>query len=148
MEKECPFCIAPEIGARTIVKNDLAFAFLTYIPVVTGHVLISPIRCVPRFDDLTDLEKEAIFDLRKKVKNVLIKTFGAEGFNYAWNEGKVGGQSVPHFHLHMVPRKKGDTGVYGYEPRNFFYRTGVSEARKIVPEKELERIAEDIRKEL
>ena len=47
-----------------------------------------------------------------------------EGFNFAWNEGSVAGQTVPHFHLHIVPRKKRDAGITEYEPRVFLYRPG------------------------
>jgi diadenosine tetraphosphate (Ap4A) HIT family hydrolase len=66
----------------------------------------------------------AIEELRKKMRLALKEAFQAEGFNYAWNEEKIGGQSVPHFHLHVVPRKEGDKGTYKYEPREFLYRPG------------------------
>jgi len=66
------------------------------------------------------------FDLRSKLGKAMTKVFEAEGFNYAWNEGEVAGQFVPHLHLHMLPRKKGDKGIYKYEPRKFLYRTGTS----------------------
>jgi hypothetical protein len=75
----------------------------------------------------------------------LKKAFGAEGFNFAWNDGKNCGQSVPHFHLHIVPRKEGDAGVYEYEPRKFLYRPGEREA---TPEEELKMVAEIIKENL
>ncbi len=118
----CAFCNNPDLEARIIIKNELAFAFPTNMPIVRGHVLISPIRHVQYYEDLSPDEKAAIEELRLKLKTALQKIFGAEGFNYAWNENKVGGQSVPHFHLHMLPRKEGDAGVHQYEPREFIYR--------------------------
>ena len=105
--------------ARTIIKNDLAFAFPTYIPITPGHTLICPIRCVATVGELTRDELLSIFDLRKALGHALTRTFDADGFNYAWNEGISAGQDVPHVHLHMVPRKKGDAGIYEYEPRKF-----------------------------
>jgi len=87
-------------------------------------MLVAPIRCVSSFDELTPEETSAILELRKKIKNALIKTFGAEGFNYAWNEGELAGQGVHHLHLHIVPRKKGDKGILKYDPRKFIYRPG------------------------
>lgn len=130
----CIFCENPNIKARTIIENDEAFVFPTNIPIVPGHVLISPKRHVKKYEDLTASEKIAIEELRVKIKDGLIKAFGAEGFNYAWNEADVAGQSVPHFHLHMLPRKAGDTGIYKYEPREFLYRPG---SRMDSPEEEL-----------
>ena len=81
-------------------------------------------RHVQYYEDSTREEKIAIEELRNKLKHALKKVFNAQGFNYAWNEEKIGGQSVPHFHLHIVPRKDGDQGVYQYEPREFLYRPG------------------------
>ncbi len=83
-----------------------------------------------------------MFDLAETVKGALKKSFGAEGFNHAWNEGVLAGQSVPHFHLHVVPRIEGDTGVLKYEPRDFLYRPGSREAS---PEAELQAVAGMIR---
>ena len=91
-------------------------------------------------------EKIAVEDLRIKIKHALIKCLKAEGFNYAWNEEEIGGQSVPHFHLHIVPRKEGDAGIYEYEPREFIYRPG---PRTVLTEQEeLNEIAELIKKAL
>jgi histidine triad (HIT) family protein len=142
---KCVYCEKPEIQERTIIKNELAWAFPTNIPIVPGHVLISPIRCVAKFEDLTGEEKAAIFDLQAKLKVALTKLFGAQGFNIAWNEGKLAGQSVPHFHLHVLPRKEGDTGITEYEPRKFLYRPG---ERETTPEEELAEISKLIKDNL
>jgi len=141
----CVYCEIPAIKERMIIGNDLAWAFPTNIPIVPGHVLIAPVRCVALFEDLTDKEKIAIFDIRNRLKKAITKLFQAEGFNYAWNESEVAGQSVPHFHLHMLPRKKGDDGITEYEPRKFLYRPG---SREQSPEEELRAISEIIRNEL
>lgn len=131
---KCVYCELPEIKERTVVENTLAWSFLTNIPIVPGHTLVAPKRCVAKYEGLTLEEKEEIEKLRIKICTALKKTFGAEGFNFAWNEGKDSGQSVPHFHLHILPRKKGDTGIYEYEPRKFLYRPG---ERETTPEEEL-----------
>lgn len=131
---DCPFCSMYEKNERVILKNDFAWAFPTNIPVVPGHILVSPIRHVGTFEDCTIKEQAAIFDMYGKMKKALEKTFYAEGFNIAWNENRVAGQSVPHFHMHILPRKEGDTGITEYEPRKFLYRPGEREA---TPEEEL-----------
>lgn len=114
----------PKIKSRLIVENELAFAFPSKMPIVPGHTLICPKSYVSKIDDLSDDELHAILLLQKKLKQAMIKAFDAEGFNYAWNEGKIAGQSVNHLHLHMLPRKKGDSGIFEYEPRKFLYRPG------------------------
>jgi diadenosine tetraphosphate (Ap4A) HIT family hydrolase len=119
---DCPFCTNQEVKDRTIIKNDLAFAFPTNTPIVPGHILICPKRHIQYYEDATPEEKSAIEELRIKLKKALKASFDAQGFNWAWNEEKIGGQSVSHFHLHIVPRKEGDHGVYQYEPREFLYR--------------------------
>lgn len=144
-KKECVYCTLPEIKEREIVRNELAWAFPTNIPIVPGHVLICPIRCVAKFEDLTEEEVKAIRDLQKRLKDALIKLFGSTGFNYAWNDGENAGQSVPHFHLHMLPRKEGDTGITEYEPRKFLYRPG---SRETTPETELTSVVENIKRNL
>ncbi|HEV8052891.1 MAG TPA: HIT domain-containing protein [Parachlamydiaceae bacterium] len=112
----------PSIKDRTVTRNHLAFSFLTHMPIVPGHLLICPIRVVESCEELTNEEWKAIFDLQRQVCQALKKTFDSEGFNFAWNMGENAGQSVPHYHLHVVPRKKGDAGILEYEPRVFLYR--------------------------
>lgn len=142
-QNDCVFCELPEIKERVVAKNSLAFAFLTNIPITPGHTLISPVRCVATFDEMTKKEVVAVFELRDKLVPVLRKVFGAEGFHFAWNEGKVAGQSVPHFHMHVVPRKKGDEGITEAEPRKFLYRPG---SRENSPESELKIVTNMLRK--
>lgn len=132
----------PRIKERIIIRNPLAFSFLSHMPIVPGHVLICPIRVVGSCEELTFEEWQAILELQRQVCHALKKTFAAEGFNFAWNMGEIAGQTVPHFHLHIVPRKLGDSGILEYEPRVFLYRPG---SRAASPLKELQQIAELIR---
>jgi len=141
----CAFCDRAEIRGREIQRTDLAWAFPTNIPIVPGHILICPIRCVKTFESLTGAEIKAIFDLLAVIKAALVREFGAEGFNCAWNEGAVAGQTVPHLHLHVVPRQKGDAGIYHYEPREFLYRPGT---RQTSQELELQDVAAAIRRHI
>ena len=142
-KENCVFCTNSDVKDREIIRNEYAWAFPTNIPIVPGHILICRRRCVDNFNDLTTEEVTAIFDLQKKLKKSLQETFNAEGFNYAWNEGEVGGQAVPHFHLHMLPRTTGDTGITQYDPRKFLYRPG---SREQSPEQELTSVVEQIKK--
>jgi diadenosine tetraphosphate (Ap4A) HIT family hydrolase len=139
----CVFCTLPEIKDRQILEeNNLAWAFPTNIPITQGHTLVVPKRCVSTFEDLTAEEILAVFTLAKKITNALRKVYGAEGFNFAWNQEKLAGQAVPHFHLHILPRKEGDTGLLGYDPRSFLYRTG---DREPLPEAEILKMRDEIK---
>lgn len=145
LNKNCAYCTIPEIKNRMIVENKHAWAFPTNIPIVPGHLLIAPKRCVAKFEDMNKSEVEAVFSLLRKLKTALNRTFNTIGFNIAWNEGELAGQSVPHFHLHVLPRKDGDTGITKYEPRKFLYRPG---SREATPEKELRAVAKLIKNNL
>lgn len=140
---ECVYCELPEIKERIIVSTKYSFAFPTNIPIVPGHTLVCPLRCVKNLEDLSKEELFDLFGLISKIKKSLIKTFNAEGFNYAWNEGKLAGQNVNHLHIHVLPRKTGDTGITQYEPRQFLYRPG---NRKITPESELKEVTKLIKR--
>jgi len=141
----CPFCSRDSLATRIIAENESALAFPTNIPIVPGHVLVVPKRHVERYEELTPGEKDGIETLRTRLTRALATSFSATGFNYAWNDGAVAGQSVPHFHLHVVPRKEGDAGVHQYEPREFLYRPG---SRDLSPDAELEEVAKEIRSAL
>ena len=120
----CVYCNLPEIKERKIIENNLAWAFPTNIPITPGHTLISSIRCVKTLHELTIDERLAILNLADIIMDALKKTYKAEGFNCVWNQEKLAGQTVPHFHLHIIPRKDNDTGLLGYDPRSMLYRTG------------------------
>jgi len=132
----------PTIADRMVAENLLAIAFLGKMPIVPGHMLICPKREVAKSEQLTPEEWNAILQLKEAVCKKLTHVFQAEGFNFAWNEGELAGQSVPHFHLHILPRKAGDAGILEYEPRMFLYRPGI---RDISPQEELSSIARLLR---
>lgn len=120
-------------------------AFPTNIPITPGHTLICPTRHIAKIDQLSDDELKAIRNIIVRLKNGLKKSLNAEGFNVAWNEGSMAGQSIDHLHIHMVPRKTGDAGIYEYEPRKFLYRPG---SRNVSSVQELQEVAKLIKKSL
>lgn len=140
--KLCPFCTDKNIKERLIVQNKYVWVFPTNIPIVPMHTLITPARHVSRMTELTDEEHTAMFEMVKRLSEAFAKHFEAEGFNYAWNEGRLSGQSIEHLHLHILPRKTGDSGVTEYDPRKFLYRPG---SRETTPESELRTVSEAIR---
>lgn len=144
-ENKCVFCTKSEIKERMIIDNQYAWAFPTNIPITEGHVLISPKRCIKTLEGLSRDERLAILELTDIVMNALRKTYKAEGFNCVWNQEKLAGQSVPHFHLHVIARKEGDEGLLGYDTRSMLYRTGDREPRS---EEDLQKIASLIKENM
>ncbi|HSX37812.1 MAG TPA: HIT domain-containing protein [Chlamydiales bacterium] len=128
----------PTVADRMVAENKLAIAFLGKMPIVPGHTLICPKREIAKSEELTFEEWRDILELKELICKKLTDVFQAEGFNFAWNEGELAGQSVAHFHLHVLPRKTGDAGILKYEPREFLYRPGI---RDISPQEELTSIA-------
>lgn len=140
---DCPFCDIESLKPRLIYKDDFVLAFPSNIPIVPGHIIVCPVRHISKIDEISNEEIIKIKDFIILLKNSLKKSLDAEGFNVAWNEGSMAGQSVNHLHIHVVPRKIGDAGIYEYEPTKFLYRPG---SRAESPEVELSEIAELIKK--
>ncbi|KAJ6141904.1 hypothetical protein N7497_011003 [Penicillium chrysogenum] len=73
-----------------------------------GHVLVSPRRVVPRVTDLTPAETSDLFLTVRRVGRMVERVYGATSLNIAIQDGAHAGQSVPHVHAHIIPRKAAD----------------------------------------
>ncbi|XP_065066823.1 bis(5'-adenosyl)-triphosphatase-like [Rhopilema esculentum] len=89
-------------------RSKLSFAFVNIKPVVPGHVLVSSIREAPRFSDLSHDEVADLFISSQKVSNVVKDVYNATSLTLAVQDGPDAGQTVPHVHVHILPRLKGD----------------------------------------
>ena len=86
-----------------------AVAFVNLRPIVPGHVLVMPKRIVPFLADLSEEEYLEMWTLVRQVQTVLKDAYkGTSAFNVAVQDGKAAGQSVPHVHIHILPRTGGD----------------------------------------
>jgi bis(5'-adenosyl)-triphosphatase len=77
-------------------------------PILPGHVLVSPRRVVPRVTDLTPAETSDLFLTVRRVGRMVERVYGASSLNIAVQDGVHAGQSVPHVHAHIIPRKASD----------------------------------------
>ena len=120
---DCVFC--QRENNEVLASNISAYAIYDRFPVTELHVLIIPVRHVGSYFDLSKAEHEAchalVFDQQKRLTE-LDPTIS--GFNVGMNVGRDAGQTVMHCHLHLIPRRKGDTA----DPRG-----GV---RGVIPEKQ------------
>jgi len=102
----CPFCSLPP--ERIIDSNELALIIRDGFPVSKGHTLIIPKRHVGSWFDTSADERIALFALLDHVKMILDHEFKPDSFNIGINDGAAAGQTVPHLHIHLIPRYKGD----------------------------------------
>jgi len=117
----CPFCTLP-VG-RIIDSNDHGMVVRDGFPISAGHTLVIPKRHIGSFFELTADERQSLLGLLDTAKEVLDAELRPNGFNIGINDGPAAGQTVPHLHIHLIPRYQGDLA----DPRG-----GV---RWIIPEK-------------
>ena len=91
-----------------IAANDLAFAIRDGFPVSDGHTLVVTRRVVASWFDATPAERAALLDLVDEVRRRLDETHRPDGYNIGVNVGDAAGQTVPHLHVHVIPRYRGD----------------------------------------
>ena len=106
MPKSCPFCALPQ--ERIIDSNDLALVIRDGYPVSPGHTLVIPKRHIGSWFEITPEEQGAMLDLLGRAKAVLEEEFKPDGYNIGINDGPTAGQTVPHLHMHLIPRYKDD----------------------------------------
>jgi bis(5'-adenosyl)-triphosphatase len=97
------------ISPNEIFFNSLySYGLVNLKPVVPGHVLVIPKRIVSRFHDLS---KEEVCDLwlsAQEIGSVIEREYSAESLTFTIQDGSSAGQTVPHVHIHIIPRIKGD----------------------------------------
>lgn len=117
----CPFCAIP--SERIVLSNLHGVVIRDGFPISPGHTLIIPRRHVGSFFDIDSIEREVLMALLDEAKRRLDKEFKPNGYNIGINDGAAAGQTVPHLHIHLIPRFENDRS----DPRG-----GV---RWIIPEK-------------
>lgn len=96
-------------ASHIFYRTSLSAAFVNLRPIVPGHVLIMPERIVPTMEELTEEEYVDLWKSVRIVQGVLKEHYqGTSAFNVAVQDGRAAGQSVPHVHVHILPRKGGD----------------------------------------
>ncbi|MFZ2259059.1 MAG: HIT family protein [Clostridiaceae bacterium] len=122
---ECIFCKL-STGPH-VMENDFFYGNFDKYPVTEGHLLVIPKRHIETLFELTAAERTALLELIEQSKDFLQKTYHPDGFNFGVNQGEAAGQTIPHLHLHIIPRYFGDLkdpegGVRGVIPEKQKYR--------------------------
>lgn len=107
---DCVFCriAAGLLPAHRLYEDERVFAFLDIQPGASGHALVIPKAHAEDFLGLAAADRDAVFAAAQRVAVALLAETGAEGLNLHQSNGAVAGQVVPHFHLHLLPRRRGD----------------------------------------
>jgi len=95
-------------GSEVFLETDLSYAFVNLKPVVPGHVLISSKEVVSRFGDLRAEQVDDMWRLAHRIGPKLEVMHDAQSLTLVIQDGPDAGQTVPHVHIHVMPRKKGD----------------------------------------
>lgn len=104
--RPCPFCaLAPE---RILIADEFGIVFRDAFPISPGHTLVIPRRHTGSLFDLNDAERNALFALIDQAKKQIDAEFHPAGYNLGINDGTAAGQTVPHLHVHLIPRYLGD----------------------------------------
>jgi histidine triad (HIT) family protein len=106
----CIFCriAGGEIPAEVIARDEGTTAFLDVAPLADGHVLVVPNGHVARLEDLEPEAAAALFRTVSGLAGPIRVALGADGTTIGINDGECTGQTVPHVHVHIVPRRRGD----------------------------------------
>jgi histidine triad (HIT) family protein len=118
VKDDCIFCKLANgvIPTNSLYEDDVVRVIFDASPASKGHVLIIPKQ---HFDNVYSLDDDTaahIFKVAVKVASTLKDVLNLEGLNIVQNNGEIAGQTVFHFHMHIIPRYKGDTVNVGWKP--------------------------------
>ncbi len=114
----CIFCkiAAGEIPSKTLYEDDDFRVILDLGPATRGHALILPKSHYANLYELPDEVAGKAFILAKKMAARMTEKLHCDGFNLVQNNGEVAGQTVFHFHIHLIPRYEQDNQKIGWNP--------------------------------
>jgi histidine triad (HIT) family protein len=110
MEKNCIFCkiVAGEAEVEKVYEDDLIIAFLDISPINPGHIVVIPKEHTASPSSLSEEISGRIFHVASRLGLAFKKALDADGFNLHLSDGICAGQTVPHTHLHVIPRYTDD----------------------------------------
>ena len=106
LKGNCLFCA--ELGSRKFLDTGLVLGFWDAFPISPGHALLIPHRHVATWFDATIEEQQALLSAINSAKTAIELEHKPDGYNIGINSGEAAGQTVPHLHVHVIPRYTGD----------------------------------------
>jgi diadenosine tetraphosphate (Ap4A) HIT family hydrolase len=122
---ECRFCVSKP-GRRMMIEGQFGFAAYDRHPASEGHFLVIPYRHFADYFEINDDERDELWSLVAQGKAMVDEAYQPDGYNIGINVGQWAGQSIPHLHIHVIPRYQGDVenpkgGVRGVIPTKKLY---------------------------
>jgi len=107
---DCIFCkiVSRQIPGHVIYEDDDVLAFLDISQTTKGHTLVIPKIHQADIFEIDETAMRAVFAVVPKITHALKATLGCGGINVVSNNGKIAGQTVFHYHVHLIPRYPGD----------------------------------------
>ncbi|NJK87576.1 MAG: HIT domain-containing protein [Bacteroidales bacterium] len=146
--QKCPFCHS-KIEESVFAETLLFRAIVNIAPILPGHVLIIPKKHIVRLIELTDDELFEMIKFSRQIIRILENIFKTDAFDWTIQEKEEAGQSIPHLHLHIIPRLKGDLpepGAWFTLLKNNDHEILDSDKRQKLTNEELVRIVNILRK--
>ena len=118
-DSNCIFCkIANgEVPSKTLYEDDSFRVILDISPASKGHAIILVKNHAENIYNLSDEDAGKIYVVAKKVAIAMQKVLKCDGMNILQNNGEAAGQTVFHFHMHLIPRYRADGQKIGWEPQ-------------------------------
>ncbi len=115
-QDNCIFCkiIAGEIPSHTLYEDEMFKVILDVGPATKGHALILPKNHYANLYELPEEDAAQAIKLAKKMMIKMTNKLNCDGFNIVQSNGEVAGQTVFHFHMHLIPRYKNDGEILKY----------------------------------
>ena len=101
--------IAGELPASFVHRDAHCVAFMDINPITAGHVLVVPLRSVATLDELDAATRAHLWEVARRIGAAQRVGLGSRAQHVLVNDGKAASQTVPHVHLHVIPRYGGDT---------------------------------------
>ncbi len=105
IDNNCLFCALQK--DRIVSESETTITVSDAFPISDGHTLVIPKCHIESLFDCNPDEKVDMFQALEEAKDALDKEFSPDGYNIGINDGECAGQTIPHLHIHLIPRYKG-----------------------------------------
>ena len=130
---DCVFCkiVQHQLPAQILFENEKVMSILDINPIHYGHALVIPKLHCTDFLRIPESDLHDVLHVTQIVARAVVKTLNLEGYNIFSNNGRIAGQSVFHFHMHVTPRYPNDNIQFVLELKSYTANTMKEYADKI-----------------
>ncbi len=136
----CPFCDPKVIKEQKIYETETEYVIYSIRKANRGRCVVFPKRHIKTIRELSEKETASLLNTVKLVSEKLFEYLKPDGFNFGFNEGERAGQTIEHFHFHILPRFKDDP-----VPEFHLFHSDPRTKKNLTPE-ELQKLAREFKK--